>query len=166
MSPQQLEYVPGTHPNSPFERHPDQSFEAPESSEFQRSPATGTAQSSKMIRLNDDSKEWPCDRDGCNKSYRRQQELIRHVREKHGTLPAKCLICDITWKRPEKLRRHLINDHGGHFTEKERQRIHHLRGMNDTIDFLTGWELRGSREVTGQQLNAGPYCGIVIGSVG
>lgn len=157
--------MPGTHPKkSAFERHPDQSVEAPESSGFRRFPATTTAQGSR-IRLTD-SKEWLCNHDGCNKSYRRQQELIRHLREGHGSLPAKCLICDVTWKRPEKLRKHLIDDHGDYFTEKERQRIHQLRGMNNTINFLMEWKLRGSREVTSHQLNAGPYCGMLVGSVG
>jgi hypothetical protein len=135
ISPQQLVYIPGTHPNSPIEHHPDQRVEAPESSGFQRIPEMGTAQGSNLrIRLIG-SKEWPCDRDGCNKSYGRPQEVRRHVREKHGILP-ECPICDIKWTRAEKIRTHLIKEHRDHFTKEERQRICHLQGLNNTIDFL------------------------------
>jgi len=142
VSPQQLEDIPGTHPNSPFEHHPDQRVdpvEAPESNGFQRTPAMGTAQGSR-VRLVMGSKEWPCDRDGCNKIYGRPQDVRRHVREKHEILP-ECLICGIKWTRAEKIRRHLIKNHRDHFTKKQRQQIRHLQSLKNTIDFLKKWEI-------------------------
>lgn len=139
-SPQQIEYVPGTHPNSPFECHPDQRVEAPEFGGFQRIPEMENAQGTR-IRLVPSSKEWPCDRDDCNKIYRRPQDVRRHVREKHEILP-KCLVCGVEWTRAEKIRRHLIKRHRNHFTKEERQQIRQLQSLNSTTDFLKEWERR------------------------
>ena len=137
LSPQQSEYIPDTHPNSLFEHHPGQEFEDPESSRSQRIPEIEIALGPRSGSIN--SKTWPCDRDGCNKNYGRRQELRRHVRERHGILP-KCLICGIKWSRAVNIREHLIKKHRGHFTKKECQEIHDLKGLNNTIKFLKKWQ--------------------------
>jgi hypothetical protein len=111
--------------------------EAPESSGLQRIPEMETAQGSRIRLIG--SKKWPCDRDGCNKSYGRPQEVRRHVREKHEISP-ECLICGIKWTRPEKIRSHLIKEHRDRFTEEQRQIICNLQGLNSTIDFLNEWD--------------------------
>ena len=98
-----------------------------------------TAQGSR-ITLVAGSKEWPCDREDCDKRYGRPQDVRRHVRERHEILP-KCLVCGTEWARAEKIRRHLIERHRDHFTKKERQQIRQLQGLNNTIDFLREWEI-------------------------
>jgi hypothetical protein len=121
--------MPDTHP---FKYHPGQRVEATESGGLE------IAQDSKNNVMS--SKEWPCHYDGCDSIYGRHQEVKRHIREKHAILP-KCIICGNTWTRPEKIRKHLLSKHRRHFTEEERQEICHLRGLNDTIDFLKKWEI-------------------------
>jgi hypothetical protein len=135
VSPQQLEYLPGARP---FEHHPGQRADAPEFGEFQWIPEIKFAQSSKN-RVKG-FKEWPCHHNGCNESYRRRQEVIRHIRDKHE-IPPKCFICGIKWTRAEKIRKHLISRHRDHFKEEERQEIRRLRGLNNTIEFLKKLEI-------------------------
>jgi hypothetical protein len=77
VSLQQLEDMPSTHP---FEHYPpDRRAEVPEFVEFQWIPEMGIAPSSKKRG----SKQWKCLHDGCNKSYGRRQETLRHMRDKH-----------------------------------------------------------------------------------
>jgi hypothetical protein len=127
--------MPGTHP---FEHYPDRGVEAPEFGEFQWIPEMGIARSSKN-RIKG-SKQWKCHHDGCNKSYGRRQEAIRHARDKHE-VSRKCFICGIKWTRPEKIREHLLSKHRHRFTVEERREIHHLRGLNNTIDLLERLEI-------------------------
>jgi hypothetical protein len=152
--------MPNTHSESSFELHPGQRIEAPEIGESQWIPEIEIVQSPKNSVMG--SKEWPCQHDGCDKSYGRRPEVRRHIREKHETLP-KCFICGIKWTRAEKIRKHLIYQHRDHFTEEERQEIGHLRGLNNTIDFLKRWELQGSSAVTSDEgrslLHPGPFSG-------
>ena len=126
--------MPGTHS---FEHHPGQRVEVPEFGEFQSSEIEIT-QDSENNEM--DSKEWPCHYDGCDKSYGRRQEVIRHIREKHTILP-KCSICGIELTRPEKIRKHLLFKHRRYFTKEGRQEIRSLRGLDNTIDFLKKWEI-------------------------
>ena len=135
VSPQQLEYVPGAHP---FETRLDRKVEAPELGEFQWSLEMGVARSSEDRVMG--SKEWPCLHDGCNKRYRRRQEAVRHMRDKHE-IPHLCFICETKWTRPEKLKEHLLSRHCDHFTEEERQEIRHLHGLINTIDVLERLEI-------------------------
>jgi Zinc finger, C2H2 type len=127
-----LEYTSGTHS---FEHHSGQRVEVPEFGEFQFSEITQDFKNNEM-----DSKEWPCHYDGCDKSYGRRQEVIRHIREKHAILP-KCSICGIELTRAEKIRKHLLFKHRRYFTKEERQEISFLRGLDNTIDFLKKWEI-------------------------
>ena len=98
VTPLQLECTPGTHP---FERHQGQSVEAPEFGEFRWISEIEIAQSSKKSH-----KAWPCHHDGCNKVYKRRQEVRRHKREKHDISP-KCFFCGIKWTRAEIGRAHV-----------------------------------------------------------
>ena len=130
VSPQQLEYVPGAHP---FEPRLDRKVEAPDFGIFQWIPEMGVAQSSEDTMMG--SKLWPCPHDGCNKRYRRRQEAVRHMRDKHE-IPHQCFICGTKWTRPEKIREHLLSRHWDNFTEEERQEIRHLHGLISKIDVL------------------------------
>jgi hypothetical protein len=127
-----------TYPESSFEHHTGQIVEAPGLGKFQWIPEIIIAQSSENSVMG--SKEWPCQHDGCDKSYGRRPEVRRHVREKHEIL-RKCFICGVKWARAEKIRKHLICKHRDHFTEEERQEIGRLRGLNNTIDFLKKLEI-------------------------
>ncbi|KAF8267983.1 hypothetical protein EI94DRAFT_1700588 [Lactarius quietus] len=71
----------------------------------------------------------------CNKAYQRRQDLKRHTRDKH-IRQRKCPFCCTTWTRPERIRFHLMKNHGSRFTEDQQQEIRVLRGRNDTIHFL------------------------------
>jgi hypothetical protein len=62
------------------------------------------------------------------------------MRDRHEISP-KCFICGIKWTRAEKIREHLLSKHRHHFTEDERQEIRHLRGLNNTIEFLEKLEI-------------------------
>ncbi|KAH9989407.1 hypothetical protein BJV74DRAFT_838449 [Russula compacta] len=75
----------------------------------------------------------------CGKQYRRVQELRRHTRDKHEEQRS-CPFCDYTWSRPERIRGHLITEHGDRLTEEENQEIRRLRGWKNTIHFLTRFE--------------------------
>ncbi|KAH9983985.1 hypothetical protein BJV77DRAFT_219538 [Russula vinacea] len=137
VSPQQLE---GTHP---FGHHLDRRVEALELGEFQWIPETGIAPSSDdRIR---GSREWPCHHVGCNKSYGRRQEAIRHTRDKHE-FSRTCFICDIKWTRADMIRKHLLFKHRHHFTEEELREIRQLQGLNNTIELLKRLEISKALE--------------------
>ncbi|KAH9999551.1 hypothetical protein BJV77DRAFT_1122950 [Russula vinacea] len=129
VSPQQLEYVPGAHP---FEPGLDRKAEAPDFGKFQWIPEMGVAQSSEDRMM--DSKEWPCPHDGCNKRYRRRQEAVRHMRDKHETPPVLHLWDQVDPAREDK--GSSLSKHWDNFTEEERQEIRHLHGLINTIDVL------------------------------
>jgi len=85
----------------------------------------------------DDNKEfWEQHRcENCGRQYRRAQELRRHTRDKHEQQP-QCPFCYAPWSRPEKIRAHLITEHGDRFTEEQNQELHDLRGRRKTIHFI------------------------------
>lgn len=132
---QQSGYTAGTHPTSPFgsQNHHDHIAEVVRLTDHRQVPETRSAQGDKNGGRG--PKNWLCSYGDCNKKYRRLQELRRHTADKHE-VPSKCLFCDYTWSRPERMRRHLIYQHRHHFTEEERQEIRGLRGRRDTIGFL------------------------------
>ena len=70
----------------------------------------------------------------CVKVFIRHQELARHIREVHDP-PRKCPFCSYKWKRPDKLKSHLIIVHREEFAEDVFQRLHNLRGK-DLIMFV------------------------------
>ncbi|KAH9989404.1 hypothetical protein BJV74DRAFT_885219 [Russula compacta] len=127
VSPQQLEY--GTYSISPFQHHPGQTID----SEFTRPPRVLEAEA--VHRGKGAPQEWFC-RD-CGKNYGRRQELKRHRRDNHER-PRKCPICGSKWTRADMIRSHLITWHKDQFSEEERRKICHLRGLIDTIHFLEG----------------------------
>ena len=49
------------------------------------------------------------------KDFGRFQELKRHVRDLHVP-PSSCPFCDFTWTRPDKIKDHIISNHGDTFT--------------------------------------------------
>ena len=111
--------------------------------EFQWIPETGIAPSSDdRIR---GSREWPCHHVGCNKSYGRRQEAIRHTRDKHE-FSRTCFICDIKWTRADMIRKHLLFKHRHHFTEEELREIRQLQGLNNTIELLKRLEISKALE--------------------
>ncbi|KAF8261686.1 hypothetical protein EI94DRAFT_1745414 [Lactarius quietus] len=71
----------------------------------------------------------------CNKAYQRRQELKRHTRDKH-VRHRKCPLCRTGWSRPERIRVHLLKQHGSLLTEGQQQEIRILRGRDNTIRFL------------------------------
>jgi len=137
VSPRQLGHILDTHPESPFEHHPGQEVEGPEPGKSQQIPEIEMAQS---------SKRWFCPRDGCDESYGRSQDVRRHIREGHDiSLAPKCFVCGTKWTRAEIIKRHLISKHRDYFTEEQRRKIRHSRGLNNTIEFLK----RLRMEITG-----------------
>lgn len=129
-----MEYTPVAHPVSLLNT---EKVEAPEFGRFQLIPGIEIAQSSKNRAV---GPKWSCPYDGCDKGYRRPQDVRRHIRDKHKN-PFKCLICGIKWTRSEKIRKHLVSKHRNHFTEEECQEIGLIEGLNSTIDFLKKWEV-------------------------
>ena len=90
-----------------------------------------------VLDSKDENKEfWEQHRcENCGRQYRRAQELRRHTRDKHEQQPH-CPFCYSTWSRPEKIRAHLITEHGDRFTEEQNQELHGLRGRRKTIHFI------------------------------
>ena len=123
----------GTHAKWPFEYPPSKRV-----GEFQRIPGFEIAQGGENRLMG--PKKWPCHYDDCNKSYRRRQEIIRHIKDRHE-IPSKCFICDFKWTRAVNIRKHLVFKHRDSFTEEERQEIGLLKGLNNTVDFLEKWRL-------------------------
>ena len=130
--PWQLEQTTSTHPISPVpsQRHVDKAVRAAAYTYPQQVPATRNI---KCVGQN--RKEWLCSRSGCNKGYRRKQELERHTKDKHDD-PNNCPFCRFTWTRPERMGRHLLKQHRRHFTKEEHREIRGLRGREDMIGFL------------------------------
>ncbi len=79
------------------------------------------------------SGQYSCER--CGKPFKRLQEHERHVREVHGLrLPLQCPFCPYQWKRPYKIKDHLIKVHDNELTAVlEGVRI--LRGQ-DVVEFV------------------------------
>ena len=76
---------------------------------------------------------WKC---VCGQTFGRRQELGRHL------APWKmCLLkpCTYTWKRTEKIKAHIINDHASEFCQKVLEKIGKLRG-NALIKLLDAYE--------------------------
>jgi len=95
------------------------------------------AEAGSVLDSKDEDKEfWEQHRcENCGRQYRRVQELRRHARDKHEQQP-QCPFCYATWSRPEKIRAHLITEHGDRFTEEQNQELHSLRGRRKTIHFI------------------------------
>ena len=72
----------------------------------------------------------------CVRVFMRPQELLRHIRDVHDH-PRKCpfKFCSYSWKRPDKLRAHLIRHHREALAPDIFQRINELRGK-DLIMFV------------------------------
>jgi len=116
----------------PSEHHRD---EAPELTRPHQIPKSRSAPGYKSGIT---AAEWYCHYGECEKKYRRLQELIRHIRDKHE-IPRKCFLCDMEWTRTEKIRSHYITRHSDQLTNEEREEIKRLRGRNNTIHFFEGW---------------------------
>jgi hypothetical protein len=72
----------------------------------------------------------------CNKQCKRDQELRRHLREKH--LPwFRCPFCRFEWTRPDKIKRHIKSYHRDKFTAELLGKFDALRGQK-IIEFLNG----------------------------
>ncbi|KAH9166491.1 hypothetical protein EDB89DRAFT_1910630 [Lactarius sanguifluus] len=71
----------------------------------------------------------------CSKVYSRLQELKRHVRDRHEER-RKCPFCRTRWTRPERVRNHVLRNHGRLLSENEQREIYRLRGLDDTVYFL------------------------------
>jgi hypothetical protein len=130
----------GTYPESPFR------VEAPEFREFQ--PISEIEIAPGTENRVTDPKRWPCSHGDCDKSYGRPQEVSRHIRDKHLEITPKCFLCDFKWTRTEKIRKHLLFEHRGRFTVKQRRKIRRCRGLDDTLDYLEILEISLSRAVT------------------
>ena len=124
----------GTHPISPIPgQHHWEVVEAVEFTGSQQVPKTRVMQNVK--RGGKSRKEWVCNHSGCDKRYRRKQELKRHTKDKHED-PNNCPFCCFTWTRPDRMGSHLLCLHRCYFTMEQRREICGLRGREDMIDFL------------------------------
>lgn len=135
MSPQQFGNTLDVLPGPPFQ-HRDPAAPILEGLDFtvpQRVPEIGSSKRSNRGRR--ESKKCLCRYVNCGKSYGRFQDLERHIREKHQTLP-KCPFCDTNLARAEKIRRHLIINHQDCFTEEELRQIRRLKSRKDTIQLV------------------------------
>ncbi|KAH9038490.1 hypothetical protein EDB85DRAFT_1887884 [Lactarius pseudohatsudake] len=108
---------------------PRQQWEAPKAA--QQDPDLGSA------RISDNRGKPPrvycCT--SCSTVYSRLQELKRHVRDRHEER-RKCPFCCTRWTRPERIRNHVLKNHGRLLSENERREIYRLRGLDDTVCFL------------------------------
>ena len=132
VSPQQLGNTPYVLPGPPFQ-HRDPAAPILEGLDFavpQRVPEIESSKRSKRGRR--ESKKYLCHYVNCGKSYGRSQDLNRHIRENHQTLP-KCPFCSTNLVRAEKLRRHLIIKHQDRFAVEELRQIRRLKSRKDTI---------------------------------
>ena len=80
-----------------------------------------------------------CDHNNCGQIFKRRQELTRHLNQVHNP-GQKCPLksCLYTWKRPDKIKAHIINVHGSEFCPKVLEQIHKLRGKG-VIEFLDAY---------------------------
>ncbi|KAI9436238.1 hypothetical protein H4582DRAFT_1965268 [Lactarius indigo] len=89
-----------------------------------------------------------CERAGCGKKFKRRQELKRHRNQVHKPqriCPFK--LCAYKWKRPDKIRTHIIEVHGSELCPEVLQKLKALRGnpkgvvdFVDTDEFLRNFE--------------------------
>ncbi len=135
-SPRDTQGYTGTHTMPPSEHHWDQIVETPELTRPHQIPKGGSAPGSKSGIT---AAEWHCHHGKCKKKYRRPQDLIRHVRDKHEIPRWCCVFCGTKWTRAEKIRSHYITRHSDQLTNEEREEIKRLRGRNNTIHFFEGW---------------------------
>ena len=77
-----------------------------------------------------------CVYDNCGQIFKRRQELTRHLNQVHNPVQM-CPFepCLYTWKRPDKIKAHIINVHGSEFCPKVLEQIHKLKGKR-VIEFL------------------------------
>jgi len=136
VSPRQFERTMVTHPISPIpdQHHWDEVVGAVGFTALQQVPETQGVQNVKYAGKG--PKEWLCGHSGCNKRYRRKQELKRHTKDKHED-PDNCPFCRFTWTRPDRMGHHILGQHRRHFTNEEHREIRGLRGREDMICFLS-----------------------------
>ena len=83
--------------------------------------------------------QYHCDYNTCGQIFRRRQELTRHLNQVHSP-GRKCPFqpCLYTWKRPYKIKAHIINVHGSEFCPKVLEQIHKLKEKR-VIEFLDAY---------------------------
>ncbi|KAI9432862.1 hypothetical protein H4582DRAFT_1038619 [Lactarius indigo] len=75
----------------------------------------------------------------CNTRFKRRQELMRHVRDVHGS-PRQCPLCPYEWTRAYKVKAHLLKVHSDELCPVVALGIRVLRG-HDMIEFIDTHEL-------------------------
>jgi len=74
----------------------------------------------------------------CGQKFGRPQELKRHVEYVHSP-PRHCPFCPFQWKRPDKIRTHLLEVHHDVPSAGALQEIHPRRGLG-LVEFLDTYE--------------------------
>jgi hypothetical protein len=90
--------------------------------------------SGRPVIVNDMSGRWGCLHGDCKATFRRHQELKRHVVHVHMP-PRRCPFCLYTWRRPHNIKTHLIENHRDKFLREVLDEIPAL-GARDLVQFL------------------------------
>lgn len=77
--------------------------------------------------------------DICKKTFKRRQELMRHVRDVHGS-PRQCPLCPYEWTRAYKVKAHLLKVHSDELCPVVALGIRVLQG-HDVVEFIDAHEL-------------------------
>ncbi|KAH9172727.1 hypothetical protein EDB89DRAFT_856972 [Lactarius sanguifluus] len=75
----------------------------------------------------------------CKKTFKRRQDLMRHVRDVHGP-PRQCPLCPYEWSRAYKIKAHLLKAHSDELCPVVALGIRVLRG-HDVVEFIDTHEL-------------------------
>ncbi|KAH9074303.1 hypothetical protein EDB83DRAFT_1953337 [Lactarius deliciosus] len=75
----------------------------------------------------------------CTKTFKRRQDLMRHVRDVHGP-PRQCPLCPYEWTRAYKIKAHLLKAHSDELCPVVALGIRVLRG-HDVVEFIDTHEL-------------------------
>jgi len=74
----------------------------------------------------------------CNKSFGRDQELQRHMKDIH-TPRRQCPFCEVTWTRPDKIKAHIVADHADKFTAEMLEGIKAFCGRR-IVEFMDAYD--------------------------
>jgi len=81
----------------------------------------------------------------CKKTFKRLQDIMRHVRDIHDP-PRRCPLCPYEWTRVYKIKAHLLKVHGDELCPMVSAGIRVLRG-HDVVKFIDTYELLRSFEI-------------------
>ncbi|KAI9428754.1 hypothetical protein H4582DRAFT_473195 [Lactarius indigo] len=102
------------------------------------------AQKAKLARHGNASSRKQYDCGPCKKTFKRLQDIIRHVRDIHNP-PRQCPLCHFEWTRAYKIKAHLLKVHTDELCPAVSTGVRGLRG-HDVVKFIDTYELLRSFE--------------------